>query len=101
MKQPVEALASFAHTRLLAADVKSNRENINILSNWTTKMAIEVLDFTETSLTSIAESAEKNFKSLEEVGKENTRKALDQMTKWTRLQQDRSRENQLIFSTAI
>ena len=70
MKQPVEALASFAHTRLLAADVKSNRENINILSNWTTKMAIEVLDFTETSLTKIAETAEKNFELLGESGEQ-------------------------------
>ena len=100
MKTPLEALASFVQTQLLA-DVTSNWENINTLSNQTTKLAIEVLDFTETSLTSIAESAETNLESLGEAGKENTRKALDQMTKWTSLQQDRSRENNLIFSTAM
>ena len=100
LKEPLEALTSFVQNQLLA-DVTSNWENINTLSNQTSKLAIEVLELMETSLTSIAESAEKNVKSLEEIGQENTRRALDQMTKWSSLQQDRSRQNHLIFSTAM
>ena len=97
---PLESVVGFMQTQLIP-DVTSIWETMDARGNQTAEMAVKVMDFTESSLAGFTESFERNLNLLEARSKENTKKTLDQIQKWTELQQDRSRENGNLVTSAL
>ena len=97
---PLESVVGFMQTQLIP-DVTSIWETMDARGNQTAEMAVQVMDFTRNSLAGITENFEKGLNILEARSKENTKKTLDQIQKWTRLQQDRSRENGNLVTSAL
>merc|ERR1711962_1037064 len=97
---PLESVVGFMQTQLIP-DVRSIWETLDARGNQTAEMAVQVMDFTESSLAGFTESFERNLNLLEARSKENTIKTLDQIQKWTRLQQDQSRENGNLVTSAL
>ena len=98
--KPLESVVGFMQAQLIP-DVRSIWETVDARGNQTAEMAVQVMDFTRNSLAGITENFEKGLNILEARSKENTKKTLDQIQKWTRLQQDRSRENGNLVTSAL
>merc|ERR1711962_1083038 len=97
---PLESVVGFMQTQLIP-DVTSIWETVDARGNQTAEMAVKVMDFTESSLAGFTDSFERNLNLLEARSQENTIKTLDQIQKWTRLQQDQSRENGNLVTSAL
>lgn len=63
----------FMQTKLIP-DVTSIWETVGARGNQTAEMAVQVMDFTEISLTVVTESFERNLNHLDAMSKENTNK---------------------------